>query len=184
MRKFTVLVASAFVVLGSGIVFTDDGGSRNYRLRLTGLEEAPLVISTNGRGTFRATINKDETEIAWRLTYSNLEGTVQQAHIHVGAPNVTGGVSVFLCSNLGNGPAGTKPCPLPPLAGVVEDVSDAADVIGPTAQGVEAGAFAELITAIKAGKAYANVHSTKWPSGEIRQNFPADDDHGGHGDHR
>jgi hypothetical protein len=161
MRKFTVLVALAFVVIGSGIAFTDDGGSRNFRLRLTGLEEAPLVISTNGHGTFRARINREDTEIAWRLTYDDLEGTVQQAHIHVGAPNVTGGISVFLCSNLGNGPVGTQPCPLAPLAGVVEGVSDAADVIGPLAQGVEPGAFAELLTAIRAGKAYANVHSTK-----------------------
>jgi CHRD domain len=182
MRKLTFLIAAMLVVIGSGIVFTDDGGSRNFRLRLTGLEEAPLVISTVGRGTFQARINKDETEITWRLTYDDLEGTVQQAHIHFGAQNVVGGISVFLCSNLGNGPAGTQPCPLPPLDGVVEGVSDAADVIGPTGQGIEPGALAELITAIRAGKAYANVHSTKWPGGEIRQQFPADrdDDHDHH----
>ena len=183
MRKVTVLVALAFVVLGSGIAFTDDGGSRrSFKLKLTGLEEAPLVISTIGHGTFSAKINKEEDEIAWRLTYDNLEGNVLQSHIHVGAPNVTGGISVFLCSNLGNGPAGTQLCPAPPLDGVVEGVSGAADVIGPTAQGVEPGAFAELLTAIRAGKAYANVHSSKWPAGEIRQNFPDHDDHGGHGD--
>jgi hypothetical protein len=185
MRKLTFLVAVAVVVVGSGIVFTNDGGSREFRLRLTGLEEDPQVISTVGRGTFRARINKDETEIAWRLTYHDLEGTVLQAHIHFGGPNASGGVSVFLCSNLPNPPAGTQACPVPPLAGKVEGVATAADVIGPAGQGIEAGALAELITAIKAGKAYANVHSSKWPGGEIRKQFPADDDdHGGHGDHR
>jgi hypothetical protein len=183
MRKVTFLVAVALVVIGSGVAFTHDGGSRDFRLRLSGLEEDPLVISTVGHGTFRARINRDETEIAWRLTYDDLEGTVQQAHIHVGGPNASGGVSVFLCSNLGNGPVGTQPCPVPPLQGVVEGVSDAADVIGPVGQGIEPGAFAELITAIKAGKAYANVHSTKWPGGEIRKQFPADDGDD-HGDHR
>jgi hypothetical protein len=41
-------------------------------------------------------------------------------------------------------------------------------VVGPTGQGIEAGAFAEIVAAIKEGTAYANVHSTKWPGGEIR----------------
>ena len=176
MRRLTLLVAAAFVVLGSGIVFTDDGGgSRNFRLRLRGLDEVP-VISTTGSGTFRAKINEDETEIAWRLTFANLEGTVQQSHIHFGPPNNTGGISTFLCSNLGNGPAGTQLCPLTNPA-TVEGVADAADVIGPAGQGIEPGALAEIIAAIRDGKAYVNVHSTKWPAGEIRQQFPGNDDH-------
>jgi hypothetical protein len=178
MRKLTLLAVSAFVVLGSGIVFTDDGG-RNFRLRLRGLDEVP-VISTTGHGTFRATISEDETEIKWRLTYADLEGTVQQSHIHFGPPNNTGGISIFLCSNLGNGPAGTQLCPLTNPA-TVEGEAGAADVIGPLAQGIEPGALAEIIAAIRDGKAYVNVHSTKWPAGEIRKQFPSDgDDHSGH----
>ena len=113
MRKLTFLVAAAIVVIGSGIVFTDDGGSTSFRLRLNGLDEVP-VLSTTGRGTFRATINREETAIGWRLTYADLEGTVTQAHIHIGPPNNTGGISIFLCSNLGNGPVGTPACPVPP----------------------------------------------------------------------
>jgi hypothetical protein len=179
MRRFTFLVAAAFVVVGSGIVFTDDGGA-NFRLRLRGLDEVP-VISTTGHGTFRAKINKDETAISWELTYADLEGTVQQSHIHFGPPNNTGGISIFLCSNLGNGPVGTQPCPVPPLEGRVVGESDATDVIGPVPQGIEPGALAEIIAAIKDGKAYVNVHSTKWPAGEIRKQFPSDgDDHAGH----
>ena len=180
MRRFTLLVAAAFVILGSGVVFTDDGGgNRNFRLRLRGLDEVP-VISTTGSGTFRATINEDETEIKWRLTFRDLEGIVQQSHIHFGPPNNTGGISIFLCSNLGNGPAGTQACPLTNPA-TVEGTSDAADVIGPVAQGIEPGALAEIIAAIRDGKAYVNVHSTKWPAGEIRKQFPSDgDDHSGH----
>ena len=37
-----------------------------------------------------------------------------------------------------------------------------------SAQGIEAGNFEELAAALRAGHTYANVHSTKWPSGEIR----------------
>jgi hypothetical protein len=41
-------------------------------------------------------------------------------------------------------------------------------VIGPSVQGITAGEFDEILAAIRAGKAYANVHSTTWPGGEIR----------------
>ena len=44
----------------------------------------------------------------------------------------------------------------------------AADVVGPTAQGIEPGEFAELVAAVRAGVTYVNVHSTKYPGGEIR----------------
>jgi hypothetical protein len=87
---------------------------------------------------------------------------------------------VFLCSNLGNGPAGTQLCPPPPAT--VSGTFTATDVIGPTAQGIAPGELAELIDAIRAGKAYANVHSTRNPGGEIRGQINADrdDDHSGH----
>jgi hypothetical protein len=51
---------------------------------------------------------------------------------------------------------------------VISGTITAADVIGPTAQGVEAGAFDELVQAIRAGATYVNVHSTLFPGGEVR----------------
>jgi hypothetical protein len=42
------------------------------------------------------------------------------------------------------------------------------DVIGPAVQGIAAGEFAELVKALRAGVAYANVHSSIWMGGEIR----------------
>jgi hypothetical protein len=53
-------------------------------------------------------------------------------------------------------------------------VAVAADVIGPTAQGIEPGALRELIAAIRAGKTYVNVHTTKWTAGEIRSQITHD----------
>ena len=35
-------------------------------------------------------------------------------------------------------------------------------------QGIDPGQFEELVAAIRAGRAYANVHSAKFPGGEIR----------------
>ena len=53
-----------------------------------------------------------------------------------------------------------------------------ADVIGPAAQGITAGQFAELVDAIRAGATYVNVHSSLYPGGEIRAQLEDDDDDG------
>ena len=42
------------------------------------------------------------------------------------------------------------------------------DVIGPDAQGIAPGELAEILAAMRAGHAYANVHSSKFGGGEIR----------------
>ena len=160
-----VAVASTLVVAA---IATADGGSRNISAHggLSGYQEAPATISTTGGGTFSAKIANDGKSFDWTLSYEALEGTVQQAHIHFGARGLANGIAVFLCTNLGNGPAGTQACPAPPVT--ISGTATAADVVGPLPQGIEAGAFDEVIAAMRAGVAYANVHSTKWPSGEIR----------------
>jgi CHRD domain len=175
MKRLTMIMA-VLLLIGSSVAFSD--GFKNIRESLSGLKEVP-VISTVGHGSFHARINNEGTEIEYVLTYADLEGLVQQSHIHFGPPNNTGGISVFLCSNLGNGPAGTQLCPLPPAT--VTGTITAADVIGPVPQGIEAGALEELITAIRDGKTYVNVHSTKWPAGEIRAQITHDNS--GHNDH-
>ncbi len=52
----------------------------------------------------------------------------------------------------------------------------AANVIGPAGQGVAAMEFSALIDAIRAGVAYVNVHSTKFPGGEVRGQLRDHDD--------
>ena len=91
-----------------------------------------------------------------------------QSHIHIAQKGVSGGIIVFRCETATNpGPAGTPKCP-GPSAGTVNGVVTAANVIGPAGQDITAGAFDELIRAMVAGVTYANVHSTKFPAGEIR----------------
>ena len=155
----------------------DNGRDHDGRFRvsgdLIGYQEVP-AISTVGHGRFSAVIDPAANTITWKLRYDGLEGNVLQSHVHFGQMSVNGGVSFFLCSNLGNGPAGTQACPPGPaeLTGVITPEL----VIGPGptgtppvgGQGIEAGAFAEIAAAIREGVAYANVHSSKWPGGEIR----------------
>jgi CHRD domain len=137
-----------------------------HKTDLEGFQEVP-TLSTTGTGNCRVKISDDETTIKAELSYSDLEGTVQQAHIHFGQPAINGGVVLFLCTNLGNGPAGTPVCPAP--SGEVTRTLTSGDVIaGAALQGIAAGELLEVIDAIRAGAAYCNVHSSLYPGGEIR----------------
>lgn len=138
---------------------------RIFKATLTGYEEVP-AISTNGTGTFTLTIDLNDSGFNYELNFSGTTGTVTQSHTHIAQKGVNGGIMIFFCSNLGNGPAGTQACP---TSGTVTGRITAADVIGgAAAQGVSPGEFAKVLAAIKAGSAYVNVHSTTFPGGEIR----------------
>ena len=102
--------AVALTVAGSAAM-ADNGKTNNVlRVRLIGYEEGPAV-STAASGQFRAVIDEKAQEIEYQLSYSGLEGSVTQSHIHIGLRAQNGGIMVFLCSNLGNGPVGTQACP-------------------------------------------------------------------------
>ena len=173
MRKRTTvgaLVVGAFAVLAVGSYATADSGKKNVDAgTMSGyLEGAPGgPISTFATGSFEATIN--DTSIEYTLTYSGLGSDVAQAHIHFGHRSTNGGISAWLCGTTGTlvGPPGTPTCE-GARAGTITGSIEAADVVGPTAQGILAGEFAELVAAMRAGKAYANVHSATFPGGEIR----------------
>ena len=154
-------VAAASVVATTALA----GGEREVRTRLTGFQEVPAV-STDAGGKFKARLRSSHEEIKYELSYSELTGAVQQAHIHLGQRSVNGGISGFLCSNLGNGPVGTQACPAGPAT--IKGTIGPDDVVGPAVQGIDPMQFEELVRAIRAGVTYANVHSATFPGGEIR----------------
>jgi hypothetical protein len=180
MKRLTIVATAVFVVAGTALAFTDEG-ERRFKEFLSGLKEAPAVVSTTGSGTFRATINEDESEISYTLTFKDLEGDVRQSHIHIGLPQNSGGIVLWLCDSAANpspNPTRTPRCtiddPNNTHAGKVTGFLTAADVqtllvngiAGPTP--TTPGEFAEVIALIRAGKTYVNVHSSKIPAGEIR----------------
>jgi len=150
-----------------------DEGARTLRATLKGIEEPPSVSST-GRGTFRATISEDGTSLSYTISYEDLEGDVLQSHIHLGQRGVSGGIAVFLCTNLGNGPEGTPACP-GTRAGTVSGMITGDKIVGPSGQGLLPGEFAELLRAIDRNVTYANVHSAKHTGGEIRGQIENED---------
>ena len=156
----TVGLAAVAAFLASAAGADQENGK--VRAVLNGYQEVvgPGAISTAGGGTYEAKVDSDPPTITYTLTYT-LENAATQAHIHFAQRHVGGGVSAFLC-----GGGDKPPCPSP--GGTVSGVIDPADVIGPANQGIEPGSFAELVRATFAGATYVNVHSTRWPAGEIR----------------
>jgi hypothetical protein len=165
-----VAVVSALVI---AVTTAAAGGGKQIRERLSSYQEVP-ALSTAGSGDFRARLRLGHEEINYSLSYADLTGAVQQAHIHLGQTAVNGGISVFLCTNLNNGPAGTQACP--PAPATIQGTIRPADVIGPAVQGLAANEFDELVNAIFAGVTYVNVHSATFPGGEIRAQLNVRDD--------
>jgi hypothetical protein len=183
-----------FVVAAASLALADQGGHRFFREFLNGFKEAATVVSTTGTGTFRAAINRDETEIRYVLTFRDLEGNVEQAHIHIGHPQNQGGVVLWLCDSAARpAPAGTDPppCshdPLNATSGMVSGTLTAADVRDLPTNGIAGatpatpGEFEEVIALMRAGLTYVNVHSSTFTGGEIRSQLDnRTDDRDDHG---
>jgi hypothetical protein len=168
---------AAFAVAASA-----DGGSNQKPFtiteRLSGYKEQPAALSTSGQGSIWLRVDPQAGTIQYKLTYANLEGNVTQSHIHFGSASQSGpNVSAFLCSNVGAPPGVVTPACPTTNPGVVMGTLHAADVIGPKAFGIDAGEFGELVAAIRADTTYANVHSDKYPGGEIRNQLMRHDHH-------
>jgi CHRD domain len=159
-------VMLATSVLGVGAVATADNGRRSLSARLSGYEEVP-ALSTPGQGEFRGRINRAGDEVEWELSFGDLGSAVTQAHIHFENATNNGSIVTFLCTNLGNGPAGTQTCPA--AGGTISGTIRASDIgNGAAPQGLAAGEMAEFVAALRSGATYVNVHSELRPGGEIR----------------
>jgi CHRD domain len=131
---------------------------RHFGTHMTGAEETPPRPS-RAQGQLNLRLQADGTALGYKLLVANIED-VTQAHIHLAPPGVPGPVIAWLY------PAAPPAQHIPGrFQGVLaEGVITDADVVGPLGgQGVAA-----LVAAIRAGNAYANVHTVQFPPGEIR----------------
>ena len=103
MRRTAAVVIAvvATLALGSGV----SADRRTLRARLAADNEVPIVISA-AQGEFRAKIDDEggAATITYELSYEGLEGSVTQSHIHAAQPGVSGGIMIWLCSNLASSP--------------------------------------------------------------------------------
>jgi CHRD domain len=166
MRKLVlavaVIVAGALTLAGAVAFAHGDNGKRNLSAKLNGYDEVTSK-STPARGSFRARIQNGGSRIHYRLTLRDFtESPAVVAHIHFAQQHVNGGIVAFLC-----GGGGKPACPNP--GGTVEGDIVAADVLAQVPdQGIAAGEIAEFIRAIRHGATYVNVHTVRFPGGEIR----------------
>jgi CHRD domain len=167
MKKLAMLTALLAALPAYGDRDRDD----IIRTGLSGLEEVP-VVNTAARGSFEARIDRNELGFSYKLSYSGLQGSVTQAHIHLGQKLANGGIMVWLCQTEGTlAPLAvrdlTPMCP-PSPGGTVEGEVSGANVLAVATQQVAAGDIRAVIAAMRARLAYANVHSNPSLTGEIR----------------
>ena len=145
MRKFLVLALAALTVLAVPAALA----ATRYEAKLTGGAERPKSSSkATGEAVLRVASNNKS--ISYRIEAKGLSGAVQPAHIHFGKPGEAGGVIVNICP---------KPCSLP-KSGKLTSKNFA------KAPGVSS--FAAAIRQLKKGNTYVNIHTKKFPAGEIR----------------
>ena len=173
MLASATLIAAPFMLLGGY------ANAEEFSATFSGFEEVGALnaetgaIFSPGKGTLNLDLNRNARTIAFKLSFSGLSAPVTQSHIHFGKRHVPGGVMVFFCTNLNNGPPGTQLCPAG--GGTVTGTITGGSVVGPAAQHVTPGDFDALVAALVSDTAYGNIHTTAFPSGEIRGQIRHDD---------
>jgi hypothetical protein len=168
----------------------DDRHDNDRRLRtdLSGFNEVigPNLglgaIFSTGSGRLKLKVDKQNRTVDYELTYSFPDAAatptvgaqfVNQAHLHFGQKHTTGGINVWLCQSADNPApaavaAATPACPSP--SGTVSGTIRAAQVLALAGQGFPAGedGFDALLDALQNDAIYGNVHTDRFPGGEIR----------------
>ena len=106
---------------------------------LDGSQETPPV-ATDASGTAWLVLNKSLSSLNYRITYANLQGQFTDAHFHLGAVGVGGGVVNPITSSFS----------------------------GNTGSGTWSNLPDSLLADLIKGDLYLNVHSSAHPGGEIR----------------
>jgi len=197
MNRFvrTLVAAVALLPLIVPAIGTADDDDRQLRTNLSGFNEviAPSLptggafsagagaVFTTGSGSLKLKIDKQNREIDYELFYQFPDAPatptgaqfVNQAHLHFGQKHTTGGINVWLCQSADNmAPLDVRPstpmCPSP--SGTVTGTIRPAQILTLAGQGFPDGvdAFDALLEAIENNAIYANVHTDRFPGGEIR----------------
>jgi hypothetical protein len=142
-RLQNTIVAGNFAAAGP-----DVAANMLFTAALDGNQQVPPV-DTQGTGATSVVLSPDQTTLSFSLTFANLSGAPTAAHLHNAPAGENGpiatdanGANIEL-QNLPNDPNGT---------------------VGPQTFTVNATFVAQLVQ----GNIYANVHTAKFPEGEIR----------------
>ena len=147
IQLFVFLVLVLFVSIGIA-------GERSFKAKLSGSEVVPPV-KTMAKGEAVFQLGKDGNELTYKLTVADIEN-VTAAHIHDGKVGQNGPPIVSLYAG---------PKKEGKFSGTLsEGTITAKDLMGQ----LKGRLFSHLIQMIEDGHAYVNVHTDKYPDGEIR----------------
>jgi len=126
---------------------------RSFFAFLRGSEEVPPVRTpATGRAHL---ILRNEAELRYRLVLNNIRN-VTQAHIHLGRRGQNGPVVAFLFGPVSPGISVNR--------GIVEGTLTSDSLVGPLMN----QPLSSLVSEMRAGNTYVNVHTEQNPEGEIR----------------
>jgi hypothetical protein len=155
-----VFALSAMVVMSlPGAALADDDeapAALGYQSVMIGLSQVPPVASV-GRGLASYLITEDSATLYYSVQVLDVSSTITMAHIHLGHTGQNGDVVVNLCG-AGNTPA------CAPQGVIATGTVTASSLVGPLA----GHPVSDLIVALTSGGTYTNVHTSNFPSGEIR----------------
>lgn len=153
MRTGMVLGWMALAVAGVAACGDDEAVAPDvdqYVLALTGAAERPNPVTTSATGSALLTFHgADSLEYLMYVTGDSITAS----HIHAGDANSAGPIMVFTFGG--------------PVRGRAEGVLSYGFI---TRQSQFSGVFTfdSLVTRMRAGTAYLNVHSRRFPAGELR----------------
>jgi predicted lipoprotein with Yx(FWY)xxD motif len=149
MKKLYMII----LLLVIGLATYSFAAEKSFKAMLVGSESVPAV-ETMAKGDATFTPIKDEEGLSYYVTVSDIDN-VTAAHIHLGKKGENGPPVALITNDKKAGKfSGT----------IAEGTITKKDLMGSmTGKSVE-----DLIKQIKTGNAYLNVHTDKYPNGEIR----------------
>lgn len=137
-RAALVVTAALVLLAGCKLMPAPQSNLVTFTTQMRGANEVPPAAS-NANGQVDAVLNKDTRLLRWQLSYSGLSGPATAGHFH--GPAAVG-------ANAGVALPFTGPVTSPMSGQATLTAAQAADLM--------------------AGKWYANIHTARFPAGEIR----------------
>lgn len=159
----TVIVALGFAMISAAGLGNLDAAippafaqqqQQKFTAKMTGSEEVPPK-NTKATGTAEFNVSADGKTLNYKVSVNGIS-SVTMAHIHSGKKGINGPVVVTLFHSTN---------PTGPMSGVLsQGNATSSNLEGP----LKGKQMSDLVNLIKSGGAYANVHTTQNPKGEIR----------------
>jgi hypothetical protein len=151
------LVAAVILAAAIPAGLAGAASSQKFDANMKGSSEVPKS-NTKATGYAEFTVAPNGKSIRYELTAKGLSGPAQAAHLHLGHPGQAGGVLISIS---------TEPFSLPREGRLTAKQFTAVGNVE---------TFAQAVRAVRSGRTYVNIHTERFPAGEIRGQVRPDHD--------